>query len=307
MSEKLTNYSDDKVIVYHMKAPIGSNITFTDTISSTLYSAISHGMLSVQFFLDNHQSMNKKDITCSKRLLTRFPTNVVTHFSITANLAGSIKSLAWNGDKFQDYKTTKTIRDIEYELKIMSDIAPEPPKGEAHQMLTGVVIHPGSFPDKSKGILAVIQTINKINFPEGNSLLFLENSAGEGTKLASTFSEIKQIYDGVNTKKRIGICIDTCHIFASGEYDLSDTKEVQRLFDDYNNTFSGIPLIFHLNDSKKKFKSKVDRHACLGLGYIWGKSFDSLKLFLKICIEKNIPIILETEITDMLTIDTLIG
>ena len=80
--------------------------------------------------------------------------HVFSHFPFIANLAGSVKQLAWEGDSNQDYKTTVILRSLEYELGIISKFK----TGR-----NGVVIHPGNFKDRKVGLAKIAETINKIN------------------------------------------------------------------------------------------------------------------------------------------------
>lgn len=286
--------------IYDVKWDVGAHTAFSGRICDTLWTSVNHGMYTTQFFMGNPQSFNRskitpQDITESKKILSRYPMHVFTHFPYVANLAGSVGSLAWNGDETQDEKTTKVLTSLEYELSVLSNF---------NSSKNGVVIHPGSFKDRRKGLETISQSINKINFAN-DAKLILENSSGQGTTLATTFNEIKTIIDNVEESKRrnIGVCVDTCHIFAYGDYNLSEAKEVDRMFSDFDETI-GLEYftLLHLNDSETKLKGKVDRHACLGKGYIWEKDFDSLTYLLDRCKSLGIPAVLETHGLDMLTL-----
>ena len=143
-----------------------------------------------------------------------------------------------------------------------------------------------------------------ITFRPGAKLL-LENTAGQGTSLARNLDEIKVIIDNVDEGKRshIGVCIDTCHLYAYGDYDLSKITEVDRFFAEFEEKL-GIDrfTLLHLNDSMCPMKSKKDRHACLGDGLIWGDSFESLVYLLDLCQKHGIPMVLETHGLDMVTL-----
>jgi len=258
-------------------------------------------MNSVQFFLGSPYSFIRKeisfdDITQAKKLLKRFPLAVFSHYPYVANLAGSIKNLAWSGNTEQDNKTTFLAKQIEYELSVLSNFD-----------INGVVIHPGSYPNRKLGLNAIATTINKINFVK-NSKLLLENAAGEGTKLATTFEEIQKILSLIdnNKQKHVGVCIDTAHIHGVGEYDLSKVSEVKRMFHEFDSIIGPEKFsLLHLNDSQVPLKSKTDRHACIGTGYIWGESIESLYYLLETCHSRNIPIVLETHGLDMLTLGSI--
>ena len=159
-----------------------------------------------------------------------------------------------------------------------------------------------NYKDRTVGITKIAESINKINFTEG-SMLLLENAAGKGCSLATTFHEIKEIYDQVDEKKQkyIGVCVDPAHICGYGDYDLSKCNEVVRMFEDFD-MIIGLDkfTLLHLNDSVVPFGSRKDEHACLGSGQIWWESFNSLILLMDICKKHGIPAVLETHPLDML-------
>ena len=158
------------------------------------------------------------------------------------------------------------------------------------------------------GHLKVSETINKIKFPN-NSYLILENSAGEGNKLCRTITEIAMVLKNLDKDKlkHTKVCIDTAHLWGQGDYNLSEVKEIDRLFDDFEREI-GLEnwRLLHLNDSGVPLGSKKDVHACLGEGHIWKNDFDSLHHLLIKCTEHQIPIVLETEIKDMLTLGKIL-
>jgi deoxyribonuclease-4 len=281
---------------------IGAHKSFSGKIYDTVYDSINSGMYVTQFFMGNPYGFDRakittEDIQNTKRLIKSYPIDIFTHYPYVANLAGSKETLAWNGDEKQDNKTGYILKSLEYELSVLSNFPNN-----------GVVIHPGNFKDRNRGLITISQSINKINFTE-NSKLVLENSAGQGTSLATTFQEIKTIIDNVDEYKRqnIGVCIDTCHTFAYGLYDLSITSQVEKMFNDFNAIIGLDKLsLVHLNDSKEKYGSKKDRHELLKHGYIWKHDDSSLKYLIQKCKQLNIPCILETQESDMITVVSLI-
>jgi len=123
----------------------------------------------------------------------------------------------------------------------------------------------------------------------GTTKLLIENSAGAGAIIGDTFSEIKEILDGVNHPALVGICVDTQHSFASG-YDWCDFENTLQQID----AEIGLDKIklFHANDSQTEFNSKRDRHEHIGDGKIGLACFQNLVAFAK---KNNINMILETE------------
>jgi deoxyribonuclease-4 len=286
--------------VSSIKWKIGAHTQFSRNIFNTLEKSVYYSMNVTQFFLGNPKSFDrhratKEDIAISKKLLQRFPLHVFSHFPYIANFAGSVKQLAWSGNRQQDVKTNKIISELEYELNVMSNFN------------GGVVIHPGNYKDRKLGLTTIAKSINKINFTEGSTLL-IENAAGKGCSLATTFEEIKEIIDQVDKDKQrfIGVCVDTAHICGYGEYDLSKCSEVERMFEEFDKII-GIEkfTLLHLNDSVVCLGSRKDRHACLGTGHVCGQSFDSLILLLNTCKKHDIPAMLETHGSDMFVLGSL--
>jgi len=123
----------------------------------------------------------------------------------------------------------------------------------------------------------------------------IENTAGQGTNLGFRFEHIAQIIDKVEDKRRVGVCIDTCHTY-SGGYDLKTEAGYQQTWREFDEVIGANYLrAIHLNDTKKEFGSRVDRHENLGLGFL------SKDLFIRMMKDPrfdNIPIILETPDTN---------
>lgn len=290
-----------------LKWCVGAHVSFDGTLSHTLSEAIAQGMGAVQFFMGNPYNFKRtviddKDIKACKKLLDRYPMHLFTHFPYIANLCGSVKSLAWSGNNDQDQKTFLVLKGIEHELKTLDRMA-------IRGYNTGVVFHPGSYKDRKKGLAMIAQSINRIQFDaKGDAKLILENSAGQGTTLGTTLKELAEIINGVdeNKKKHLGVCIDTCHLFAVGDYNLSKTSEIERFFNDFDRLI-GLKylVVIHLNDSCTNKGSCVDRHECLGNGTIWNKSTESLVFLLEKCKRLNIPCVLETASSDMIMLTLL--
>jgi deoxyribonuclease-4 len=136
--------------------------------------------------------------------------------------------------------------------------------------------HLGSGPEA--GIVRVSEAINRIHDerPNGRCMLLLETTAGQGTHLGRSFEEIAAIIDGVQDKRRVGVCFDTCHVFAAG-YDIRDREGYEATMRNFDEVIGLANLrVFHLNDSKKGLGSKVDRHAHIGEGELGKAPFGFL-------------------------------
>lgn len=156
--------------------------------------------------------------------------------------------------------------------------------------VTKLVLHPGSSVGLERGhaIANIIKGLNIVLDDDYNVSICLETMAGKGTEVGKSFEEIKTIIDGIKNKKRIGVCLDTCHINDSG-YDVSNIDYVLDCFD----RVIGLSYLkcIHINDSKNGIGSHKDRHANIGYGTI---GFDNL---INVIYNKRllgIPMILET-------------
>lgn len=281
---------------------VGSHFPYVDSIYNSLDAASRAGLNVVQIMLSSNPfkrtQISLDDITRSNQVLANYPMHVFSHFAFQANLAGKKDKLAWQDDTQQTNATKRIIKVLENELNIVSQL---------NTLSSGVVIHPGNNIDRENGLKAIATSINQITFSPGSKLL-LENSAGQGTSLATTLDEIKTIIDHVHPDQRqyLGVCIDTCHLYAYGDYDISQLDEMKRLWTDFDRIIGAEYLsLVHLNDSKCVQKSCKDRHANIAGGHIWSESVESLLYLLDTCVERRVPLVLETEITDLVTISRL--
>jgi len=125
---------------------------------------------------------------------------------------------------------------------------------------------------------------------EGVSLV-LENTAGQGSNLGWKFEHLAQIIDKVEDKSRVGVCIDTCHMFTAG-YDIRTREAYDKTWSEFDKIIGFKYLMgMHINDSKAKFDSHVDRHHSLGKGEI---GLDAFRFIMNDERMNDIPLILET-------------
>jgi deoxyribonuclease-4 len=133
-----------------------------------------------------------------------------------------------------------------------------------------LVTHPGAAMagTVSDGLARVATAINAIHDerPDGATTVLLETTAGQGTSLGRSFEELAEIIRRIDDRRRVGVCFDTCHVFAAG-YDLRDEQSYAATMRSFDETIGLDRLrVFHLNDSKKVLGSHVDRHAPIGDG-----------------------------------------
>ena len=143
-----------------------------------------------------------------------------------------------------------------------------------------VVFHPGSFStsDEATGLKTIVESLDEVHerTEDLDAILLLENVAGQGTNLGWKFEQLQAMIDGVKKPERVGVCIDTCHTFAAG-YPLGEPEEYESTIDEMERCF-GLEKIkaFHLNDSKKPFGSRKDRHEHIGVGEMGLEPFRNL-------------------------------
>lgn len=154
--------------------------------------------------------------------------------------------------------------------------------------------HPGSHLKKisEDECLAKISEAMNITLDKTNGVsLVIENTAGQGSNLGWKFEHLAQIIDKVEDKSRVGVCIDTCHMFSAG-YDIRTREAYDKSWSEFEKVIGFKYLMgMHINDSKAKFGSHVDRHNSLGKGEI---GIDAFKFIMKDERMNDIPLILET-------------
>ena len=121
--------------------------------------------------------------------------------------------------------------------------------------------------------------------------LVIENTAGQGSNLGYKFEHLAHIIDKVENKSRVGVCIDTCHMFTAG-YDIRTREEYDKTWESFDKIVGREYLMgMHINDSKPKLGARVDRHQSLGLGEI---GWDAFKFIMNDSRMDDIPLVLET-------------
>lgn len=141
-----------------------------------------------------------------------------------------------------------------------------------------IVIHPGSQGGAGveEGVARVAESLDAAFAlaPEAEKpMILLETTAGQGTALGACFEELAAIRAASRNPERIGVCLDTCHVFAAG-YDIRSKETFQQVMADFDALIGLEHLHFiHLNDSKKPLASRVDRHEHIGKGEIGQEAF----------------------------------
>jgi deoxyribonuclease IV len=161
--------------------------------------------------------------------------------------------------------------------------------------LLGVVLHPGCYTigSEAEGLTLVADGLLDLLGARrrGKTMILLEQTAGQGTALGATFEQLASIIARMNDHRRVGVCLDTCHLLAAG-YDLRSPEGYAATFTQFGRLIGFDRLkAFHMNDSKKPLGSRVDRHEHIGEGCL------GLEPFRRIVNDRrfrDLPMLLET-------------
>jgi deoxyribonuclease IV len=154
--------------------------------------------------------------------------------------------------------------------------------------------HPGSHlrkisEDECLDNIAV--SMNKALDLTSGVKLVIENTAGQGSNLGYKFEHLAHIIDKIEDKSRVGVCIDTCHMFTAG-YDIRTREAYDKTWNEFDQIVGRQYLMgMHINDSKPELGSRVDRHDSLGVGKI---GWDAFKFIMNDDRMDDIPLVLET-------------
>ncbi|KAI1382264.1 AP endonuclease, partial [Hypoxylon crocopeplum] len=155
--------------------------------------------------------------------------------------------------------------------------------------------HPGNTNGdvKADAIARIAKQLNKAHKATSTVITVLENMAGQGNVVGSTFEDLRDIIELVDDKSRVGVCIDTCHAFAAG-YDLRSPEAFEDTVGKFNDIVGASYLkAFHLNDSKAPLSSHRDLHANIGTGFLGLRAFHNV---MNHGAFQGMPMVLETPI-----------
>jgi deoxyribonuclease-4 len=177
--------------------------------------------------------------------------------------------------------------------------------------LLGVVLHPGAYTvgNEADGLTLIADALLELLRARrrGKTMVLLENTAGQGTTLGATFEQLASIIAKTNDHRRVGVCLDTCHLLASG-YDLCSPEGYASTFKQFGRLIGFERLkVFHVNDSKRPLGSRVDRHEHIGDGHL---GLDTFRRLVNDRRFRLMPMLLETakaegKATGPITIDPL--
>lgn len=170
--------------------------------------------------------------------------------------------------------------------------------------IPNLVFHPGAHVGSGEkaGMDRIVSNINALfeAIPDNAVTLCLETTAGQGSVLGHTFEQLAYMIERVENDAQVGVCLDTCHVFAAG-YPISDPTGYEKTMARFDQTVGIDRLrVVHLNDSKRPFGSRKDRHEHIGKGEIGIDGFRNVVNDPKL---KRIPMVIETPKEDDLAED----
>lgn len=258
---------------------IGAHVSIAKGFKKAAQISVDIGANTFQFFSrnprgGNAKEFNEKDMDAFQKI--REENNfgkLLAHAPYTMNLAAA------NEDTYEFAKMV-----IREDVKRMDSIGVE-----------YICFHPGSHVGGGveEGTRKIIEGLNQAITGDENITVLLETMSGKGTEIGRSFEEIRAIIDGVEHNERIGVCMDTCHIFSAG-YDI--VNDLDGVLDEFDRVI-GLDRLktIHLNDSMMPFGKNKDRHAGIGEGEIGMKAILEVVNHPKL---RDIPFFLETPYDD---------
>ena len=262
-----------------MNPRLGAHMSVAGGLPRAVERAVVHRCEALQIFAKNASQWRGRPIPREEIREFRTRINaagihpVVSHASYLINLASTDRALRTQS------------------LEAMGD---ELDRAEALGLM-GVVLHPGCYTagNEADGLTLIAEGLLELLRARrrGRTTILLEHTAGQGTALGATFEQLASIIAKMNDHRRVGVCLDTCHLLASG-YDLSSPEGYASTFNQFGRLVGFDRLkAFHLNDSKKPLGSRVDRHEHIGKGCL------GLEPFRRIVNDRRfrgLPMLLET-------------
>ena len=261
---------------------IGAHMSVAGGVSKAVDRAVLHGCESLQIFTKNANRWQSQplDPVEIKRFRARLAETAiapaVSHASYLINLATTMPKLR-----------TMSIEGLVDELD------------RAHALgLLGVVIHPGTCTAGTEGdALRLVADAVRAAFrarPRRQTMVLFEHTAGQGRTIGYRFEQLAAIIHHLDGSPRVGVCLDTCHLVASG-YDITSVNGYDETFEAFDRVVGRSRLrVLHANDSKRPCGSRVDRHEHIGEGCLGLEPFRRLLQDLRFA---GLPLLIETEKT----------
>jgi deoxyribonuclease-4 len=256
----------------------GAHLSIAGGLHNALLAAQAHGMKTVQLFTKNASQWSARDLTedevrlfhrTLRQTRLRLP---MAHASYLLNLASP-----------KEQTRRRSIDALLDEL------------GRAERLrLRYLILHPGAHLDSGEeaGLARVAGALDEVHArcPDFRVQVILETTAGQGTTLGHRFEHLARILELAGQPERLGVCFDTCHVFAAG-YALSPEKEYRSTLRAFHRAVGlGRLRVFHVNDSLRPRGSRIDRHASIGRGEL---GLEPFRLLVNDRRFRNRPMVLE--------------
>lgn len=254
---------------------IGAHLSASKGYTHMLKEALSIGANTFQFFTRNPRGgkakdMDEKDVKTFLEESAKSGVNIIlAHAPYTLNCCSAKEDTR----RFARETFADDLKRMEYTPGMLYNF------------------HPGSHVGQGaeRGIELITEVLNEVMFPEMTTTVLLETMAGKGSEVGRNFEELQSIIDGVQLKDKIGVCLDTCHVFDGG-YDI--VHNLDSVLEEFDRVI-GINRLkaLHINDSKNTLGSHKDRHEKIGKGNIGIAAFENIvnNKYLK-----DLPMFLET-------------
>ena len=240
---------------------LGAHASVAGGLARAFERGASDGCEAIQIFTRSGRSWTSKPLTASEvsdfeRARSESAIPVVAHGSYLVNLA--------NPDPTLRAKSLACFRDEVERVELLG--------------VDALIFHPGSNPDTEQGLQLVAEALRQTiaATPRFTSQILIESTAGQGACLGHRFEHLAELLERVGNPRRVGICLDTCHLHAAG-YDLRSKAGYARVLREFDRVV-GLQHVhaFHLNDCQKPLGCRVDRHAELGTGTLGMAPFERL-------------------------------
>jgi deoxyribonuclease-4 len=259
---------------------IGAHVSASGGVFNAPKNAISIGAKAFALFVKNQRQWSAKPL--DNETIKKFkdelekseilPKHILPHDSYLINLGHPLKE-----------KREKSLNAFIDELKRCEQLG-----------LDRLNFHPGSHLkeiSEEKCLEYISESMNEALRKSEGIKLVIENTAGQGSNLGYKFEHLAYLIENSIDKQRVGVCIDTCHMFVSG-YDIRTKEAYEKTMHEFDEIVGFEYLLgMHINDSKPELGSKKDRHECIGKGKI---GIDGFKFIMNDERIDDIPMILET-------------
>jgi deoxyribonuclease-4 len=259
---------------------IGAHMSVAGGVSKAVDRAVLHGGESLQIFTKNANRWQSPPLEPAE--VRRFRERLdETGISPAVSHASYLINLATTDPALRDRSIDALVDEID----------------RAHALgLLGVVLHPGTCTSGSEAdalrLIARAILVALQRRPRIGTMILLEHTAGQGRALGYRFDHLAALLGHLDGATRVGICLDTCHLIASG-YDIVSDAGYEQTFEEFERLLGlGRLKVFHGNDSKKPRASRVDRHEHIGEGYV---GFEAFRRLMHDPRFDGLPMLIETE------------